>query len=101
MYLVAETTLYIVTLRNCSWRATPPSTAGAVALYAQAENTPDNSGSFFVNQPVVLVLRVFAVAEYSVAGGGFARPSTALPTASTTPMTAGPVEISSGPIGNG
>ena len=46
---------------------------GAVALDGKLEDAPDNSGGFLVNQPVVLVIRVFSIAINGAVGSRLAR----------------------------
>ena len=45
---------------------------GAFALNGQTEDTPHHGGSFFVDQPMVFVFRVFLVAIDSTVGSGLA-----------------------------
>ena len=45
---------------------------GAVALHAQMEYPPHHGGGFFIQEPVVLVLRVLPIAVDGMIGGGLA-----------------------------
>jgi len=49
-----------------------------MALHAQVENPPHYVGGFFIQEPVVLILRVFPIAKNGVVGGGLASVATRL-----------------------